>query len=137
MEAGKEVDKVIYFLASTGAVEELPFTVDKATNQVSFVVSHFSHYGIVYQANKPVSQAQSGSTVQSAPGKQETKQEAKEQVAPASQSKQATDKPVPTSQPQAKSLPATGDAHSVLHMTGLGLLGLAGLVVKRRSRKSS
>ncbi|WP_161496129.1 hypothetical protein, partial [Streptococcus suis] len=26
--AGKEVDKVIYFLASTGAVEELPFTVD-------------------------------------------------------------------------------------------------------------
>ncbi|HFI0232027.1 TPA: LPXTG cell wall anchor domain-containing protein [Streptococcus suis] len=74
---------------------------------------------------------------QSAPGKQETKQETKEQAAPASQSKQATVKPAPTSQPQAKSLPATGDAHSVLHMTGLGLLGLAGLVVKRRSRKSS
>ncbi|WP_024378947.1 LPXTG cell wall anchor domain-containing protein [Streptococcus suis] len=135
--AGKEVDKVIYFLASTGAVEELPFTVDKATNQVSFVVSHFSHYGIVYQANKPVSQAQSGSTGQSAPGKQETKQEAKEQAAPASPSKQATAKSAPTSQPQAKSLPATGEAHSVLHMTGMGLLGLAGLVVKRRSRKSS
>ncbi|WP_161950595.1 hypothetical protein, partial [Streptococcus suis] len=114
---GKEVDKVIYFLASTGAVEELPFTVDKATNQVSFVVSHFSHYGIVYQANKPVSQAQSGSTGQSAPGKQETKQEAKEQAAPASPSKQATAKSAPTSQPQAKSLPATGEAHSVLHMT--------------------
>ncbi|WP_105116966.1 LPXTG cell wall anchor domain-containing protein [Streptococcus suis] len=137
VEAGKEVDKVIYFLASTGAVEELPFTVDKSTNQVSFVVSHFSHYGIVYQANKPVSQAQSGSTGQSAPGKQETKQETKEQAAPASQSKQATVKPAPTSQPQAKSLPATGEAHSVLHMTGMGLLGLAGLVVKRRSRKSS
>ncbi|HEM3662197.1 TPA: LPXTG cell wall anchor domain-containing protein [Streptococcus suis] len=135
--AGKEVDKVIYFLASTGAVEELPFTVDKATNQVSFTVSHFSHYGIVYQANKPVSQAQSGSTGQSAPGKQETKQEAKEQAAPASPSKQATAKSAPTSQPQAKSLPATGEAHSVLHMTGMGLLGLAGLVVKRRSRKSS
>ncbi|HEM4291773.1 TPA: LPXTG cell wall anchor domain-containing protein [Streptococcus suis] len=137
VEAGKEVDKVIYFLASTGAVEELPFTVDKATNQVSFVVSHFSHYGIVYQANKPVSQAQSGSTGQSAPGKQETKQEAKEQAAPASPSKQATAKSAPTSQPQAKSLPATGEAHSVLHMTGMSLLGLAGLVVKRRSRKSS
>ncbi|HFI0634400.1 TPA: LPXTG cell wall anchor domain-containing protein [Streptococcus suis] len=75
-------------------------------------------------------------TDQSAPGKQETEQETKEQAAPASQSKQATDKPAPTSQPQAKSLPATGDAHSVLHMTGMGLLGLAGLVVKRRSRKS-
>ncbi|HFU3967866.1 TPA: LPXTG cell wall anchor domain-containing protein [Streptococcus suis] len=76
-------------------------------------------------------------TGQSAPGKQETKQEAKEQAAPASPSKQATAKSAPTSQPQAKSLPATGEAHSVLHMTGMGLLGLAGLVVKRRSRKSS
>ncbi|HFU4463968.1 TPA: LPXTG cell wall anchor domain-containing protein [Streptococcus suis] len=76
------------------------------------------------------------STGQSEPDKQETKQETKEPAAPASQSKQSTDKPTPTSQSQAKSLPATGEAHSVLHMTGLGLLGLAGLVVKRRSRKS-
>ncbi|MBY4974504.1 LPXTG cell wall anchor domain-containing protein [Streptococcus suis] len=76
-------------------------------------------------------------TGQSAPGKQETKQETKEQAAPASQSQQSTAKPAPTSQPQTKSLPATGEAHSVWHMTGLGLLGLAGLVVKRRSRKSS
>ncbi|HFI0092598.1 TPA: LPXTG cell wall anchor domain-containing protein [Streptococcus suis] len=76
-------------------------------------------------------------TGQSEPDKQETKQETKEPAAPASQSKQSTDKPATASQPQAKSLPATGDAHSVLHLTGLGLLGLAGLVVKRRSRKSS
>ncbi|MCQ8263639.1 LPXTG cell wall anchor domain-containing protein [Streptococcus suis] len=134
--AGKEVDKVIYFLASTGAVEELPFTVDKATNQVSFVVSHFSHYGIVYQANKPVSQAQSGSTGQSAQGKQATKQGDKEQAPSASSSQKEEVKPAPTSQPQAKTLPATGEASSVLHLTGLGLLGLAGLVVKRRQRKS-
>ncbi|HFU4484080.1 TPA: LPXTG cell wall anchor domain-containing protein, partial [Streptococcus suis] len=88
--------------------------------------------------SKQDSQAGTASpTDQSAPGKQETKQETKEPAAPAIQSKQSTDKPVPASQPQAKSLPATGDAHSVLHMTGLGLLGLAGLVVKRRSRKSS
>ncbi|MGU7929840.1 LPXTG cell wall anchor domain-containing protein [Streptococcus suis] len=52
------------------------------------------------------------------------------------QVKQATVKPAPTSQSQAKSLPATGEASSVLHLTGLGLLGLAGLVVKRRQRKS-
>lgn len=76
-------------------------------------------------------------TGQSAQGKQETEQETKEQVAPASQSKQSTDKPASTGQPQAKTLPATGEASSVLHLTGLGLLGLAGLVVKRRSGKSS
>ncbi|HEM5502833.1 LPXTG cell wall anchor domain-containing protein [Streptococcus suis] len=76
-------------------------------------------------------------TGQSAPGKQETKQETKEPTAPASQSKQSTVKPASTSQSQAKSLPATGEVSSVLHLTGLGLLGLAGLVVKRRSGKSS
>ncbi|HEM6007228.1 TPA: LPXTG cell wall anchor domain-containing protein [Streptococcus suis] len=76
-------------------------------------------------------------TEQSAPGKQATKQGDKEPAAPASQSKQSTVKPAPTSQSQAKSLPATGEASSVLHLTGLGLLGLAGLVVKRRPRKSS
>ncbi|MGQ7562025.1 LPXTG cell wall anchor domain-containing protein [Streptococcus suis] len=75
-------------------------------------------------------------TEQSAPGKQATKQGDKEPAAPASQSKQSTVKPASTSQPQAKSLPATGEASSVLHLTGLGLLGLAGLVVKRRQRKS-
>lgn len=88
--------------------------------------------------SKQDSQAGAASpTGQSEPDKQETKQETKEPAAPANQSKQSTDKPVPTSQPQAKTLPATGEAHSVWHMTGLGLLGLAGLVVKRRSRKSS
>ncbi|MEG3298129.1 LPXTG cell wall anchor domain-containing protein [Streptococcus suis] len=87
--------------------------------------------------SKQDSQAGTASpTDQLAPGKQETKQETKEQAAPASQSKQSTVKPAPTSQPQAKSLPATGEVSSVLHLTGLGLLGLAGLVVKRRQRKS-
>ncbi|CYU86539.1 LPXTG cell wall anchor domain-containing protein [Streptococcus suis] len=75
-------------------------------------------------------------TEQSASEKQATKQGDKEPAAPASQSKQATVKPTSTSQPQAKTLPATGEASSILHLTGLGLLGLAGLVVKRRQRKS-
>lgn len=136
--AGKEVEKVIYFLASTGAVEELPFTVDKATNQVSFVVSHFSHYGIVYQASKPVSQVQPGSVSQSvqpvvAPSIQSNQTCSSSHT----QTKETTVKPASTSQSQAKTLPATGEASSVLHLTGLGLLGLVGLVVKRRSRKSS
>ncbi|HEL2201768.1 TPA: LPXTG cell wall anchor domain-containing protein [Streptococcus suis] len=76
-------------------------------------------------------------TEQSASEKQATKQGDKEPAAPASQSKQSTVKPASTSQPQAKSLPATGEVSSILHLTGLGLLGLAGLVVKRRQRKSS
>lgn len=76
-------------------------------------------------------------TEQSAPGKQATKQGDKEPAAPASQSKQSTVKPASTSQSQTKTLPATGEVSSVLHLTGLGLLGLAGLVVKRRQRKSS
>ncbi|WP_105150358.1 LPXTG cell wall anchor domain-containing protein [Streptococcus suis] len=76
-------------------------------------------------------------TGQSASEKQATKQGDKEPAAPASQSKQSTVKPASTSQSQAKTLPATGEASSVLHLTGLGLLGLAGLVVKRRSGKSS
>ncbi|WP_099833238.1 LPXTG cell wall anchor domain-containing protein [Streptococcus suis] len=76
-------------------------------------------------------------TGQSASEKQATKQGDKEPAAPASQSKQSTVKPASTSQSRAKSLPATGEVSSVLHLTGLGLLGLAGLVVKRRPRKSS
>ncbi|MGQ7366969.1 LPXTG cell wall anchor domain-containing protein [Streptococcus suis] len=136
--AGKEIEKVIYFLASTGAVEELPFTVDKANNQVSFTVSHFSHYGIVYQASKPVSQVQPGSVSQSvqpvvAPSIQSNQTGSSSHT----QTKESTDKPASTSQSQSKTLPATGEASSVLHLTGLGLLGLAGLVVKRRSGKSS
>ncbi|HEM6341549.1 TPA: LPXTG cell wall anchor domain-containing protein [Streptococcus suis] len=85
---------------------------------------------------KPVEIPTAKPTEQSAPGKQATKQGDKEPAAPASQSKQSTVKPVSTSQSQAKTLPATGEASSVLHLTGLGLLGLAGLVVKRRQRKS-
>ncbi|HEP1802891.1 TPA: LPXTG cell wall anchor domain-containing protein [Streptococcus suis] len=86
---------------------------------------------------KPVERPTTKPTDQSASEKPATKQETKEQATPASQSKQSTDKPASTSQPQAKTLPATGEASSVLHLTGLGLLGLAGLVVKRRQRKSS
>lgn len=44
---GRVVEKVIYFLPSTGAVEELPFEWNQLTNGVSFKVSHFSHYGLV------------------------------------------------------------------------------------------
>ncbi|MGO0055047.1 LPXTG cell wall anchor domain-containing protein [Streptococcus suis] len=86
---------------------------------------------------KPVEIPTAKPTEQSASEKQATKQGDKEPAAPASQSKQATVKPASTSQSQAKSLPATGEVSSVLHLTGLGLLGLAGLVVKRRPRKSS
>ncbi|HEM5069617.1 TPA: hypothetical protein U1212_000179 [Streptococcus suis] len=86
---------------------------------------------------KSVERPTASPTGQSASEKQATKQGDKEPAAPASQSKQSTVKPASTSQSQAKSLPATGEVSSVLHLTGMGLLGLAGLVVKRRSGKSS
>ncbi|NQI70547.1 LPXTG cell wall anchor domain-containing protein [Streptococcus suis] len=87
--------------------------------------------------SKQDSQAGTASpTDQSAQGKQATKQGDKEQAPSASSSQKEEVKPAPTSQPQAKTLPATGEASSILHLTGLGLLGLAGLVVKRRQRKS-
>ncbi|HEM6119687.1 TPA: hypothetical protein U2D44_001267 [Streptococcus suis] len=76
-------------------------------------------------------------TNQSAQGKQATKQGDKEQAPSASSSQKEEVKPASTSQPQSKTLPATGEVSTVLHLTGLGLLGLAGLVVKRRSGKSS
>ncbi|HEL2441932.1 TPA: PT domain-containing protein [Streptococcus suis] len=88
-------------------------------------------------AETPTEQPTAKPTNQSAQGKQATKQGDKEPAAPASQSKQSTVKPASTSQSQTKTLPATGEVSSVLHLTGLGLLGLAGLVVKRRQRKSS
>ncbi|HFU4200068.1 TPA: PT domain-containing protein [Streptococcus suis] len=75
-------------------------------------------------------------TEQSAQGKQATKQGDKEQDPSASSSQKEEVKPAPASQSQAKTLPATGETSSVLHLTGLGLFGLAGLVVKRRQRKS-
>ncbi|CYV54782.1 LPXTG cell wall anchor domain-containing protein [Streptococcus suis] len=86
---------------------------------------------------KPVERPTASPTGQSASEKQATKQGDKEPAAPASQSKQSTVKPASTSQSQTKTLPATGEVSSVLHLTGMGLLGLAGLVVKRRPRKSS
>ncbi|HEL1654725.1 TPA: MucBP domain-containing protein [Streptococcus suis] len=85
---------------------------------------------------KSVERPTASPTGQSASEKQATKQGDKEPAAPASQSKQSTVKPASTSQSQTKTLPATGEVSSVLHLTGLGLLGLAGLVVKRRQRKS-
>ncbi|HFI0700101.1 TPA: LPXTG cell wall anchor domain-containing protein [Streptococcus suis] len=138
---GKVVEKVIYFLPSTGAVEELPFTLDKEANRVTFAVSHFSHYGVVYKA----SQADSGTDVsqptnlpagQTVQEGDTSEQETKSKNQSTSPSQQASVKPQTANKPQAKTLPATGEVSSVLRLTGLGLLGLAGLAVKRRQRKS-
>ncbi|HFI0640194.1 TPA: LPXTG cell wall anchor domain-containing protein [Streptococcus suis] len=47
----RKVIKVIYYLPQTGAVEELEYEWDKTFNLVSFKVSHFSNYAIVYEGN--------------------------------------------------------------------------------------
>lgn len=51
VDGTRKVTKVIYFLPQTGAIEELPFTLSEDGKSVSFKVSHFSNYGIVYEDN--------------------------------------------------------------------------------------
>lgn len=50
VDPSRKVEKVIYFLPETGAVEELPFEVSADGKYVHFKVSHFSNYGVVYQS---------------------------------------------------------------------------------------
>ena len=50
MDPNRKVERVIYFLPETGAVEELPFELSADGKYVHFKVSHFSNYGVVYQS---------------------------------------------------------------------------------------
>lgn len=59
----KRVLKVIYYLPETGMTEDLAFTWDQASNTVTFTVSHFSQYGVVY-AEDVQSQGEVGTTEQ-------------------------------------------------------------------------
>ncbi|HEM5148396.1 TPA: LPXTG cell wall anchor domain-containing protein [Streptococcus suis] len=128
-EAKARPNKEYYFYY----IEEGTTPTDK---QVEQPVETPTEQPVEKPVKRPTASPTAKPTEQSASEKQATKQGDKEPAAPASQSKQSTAKPTPTSQSQAKSLPATGEVSSVLHLTGLGLLGLAGLVVKRRQRKS-
>ena len=126
------VEKVIYFLPSTGAVEELPFEWDKATNTVFFKVSHFSHYGIIYQ---PVSNSNPNPTPPAG------------QVTPNSQTKPASPQVPPTVTPQnltvtpvtpqatSQTLPKTGEAGSLISIVGLTLASLALALRPRRQKR--
>ena len=120
-------------MSSTGAVEELPFEWDKATNTVSFKVSHFSHYGIIYQ---PVSNPNPNP----APP-------AGQQVTPSSQTKPTSPQLSPTvtsqnltgtpmTQPATgQTLPKTGEAGSLISIVGLTLAGLALALRPRRQKR--
>lgn len=48
VSSGRKVSRVIYYLPETGAIENLAFEWDRVNNRVSFTVTHFSHYGVVY-----------------------------------------------------------------------------------------
>lgn len=50
VDPSRKVEKVIYFLPETGAVEELPFELSADGKYVHFKVTHFSNYGVVYQS---------------------------------------------------------------------------------------
>ena len=126
------VEKVIYFLPSTGAVEELPFEWDKATNTVSFKVSHFSHYGIIYQ---PVSNPNPNPTPpagQVTPSSQ-TKPTSP-QLSPTVTSQNLTGTPT-TQQATGQTLPKTGEAGSLMSIVGLTLAVLALALRPRRQKR--
>ncbi|HEM5197065.1 TPA: PT domain-containing protein [Streptococcus suis] len=129
-EAKARPNKEYYFYY----IEEGTTPTDK---QVEQPVETPTEQPVEKPVKRPTASPTAKPTGQSASEKQATKQGDKEPAAPASQSKQSTVKPASTSQSQTKTLPATGEVSSVLHLTGMGLLGLAGLVVKRRSGKSS
>ena len=129
---GRVVEKVIYFLPSTGAVEELPFEWDKATNTVSFKVSHFSHYGIIYQ---PVSNPNPNPTPpagQVTPSSQ-TKPTSP-QLSPTVTSQNLTGTPT-TQQATGQTLPKTGEAGSLMSIVGLTLAVLALVLCPRRQKR--
>lgn len=131
--AERVVEKVIYFLPSTGAVEELPFEWNKETNTVSFMVSHFSHYGIIY---KPVLQpVQPPVTPTLPPATTSQEPKAPVQTPPAQLTTTVTQEQAATTTEGKKQLPATGDTASILPSLGifLGLTGL-GLAGKRRRK---
>lgn len=131
--AERVVEKVIYFLPSTGAVEELPFEWNKETNTVSFMVSHFSHYGIIY---KPVLQpVQPPVTPTLPPATTSQEPKAPMQTPPAQPTTTVTQEQAATTTETKKQLPATGDTASILPSLGifLGLTGL-GLAGKRRRK---
>ena len=126
------VEKVIYFLPSTGAVEELPFEWDKATNTVSFKVSHFSHYGIIYQPVKNPNPNPTPPAGQVTPNSQ-TKP-ASPQVPPTVTPQNLTVTPV-TPQATSQTLPKTGEASSLMTAVGLDLASLALALRSRRQKR--
>lgn len=49
VDPSRQVGKVFYFLPETGMIEELDFSRSTDQKTVSFTVTHFSQYGVVYE----------------------------------------------------------------------------------------
>ncbi|MCF1283583.1 LPXTG cell wall anchor domain-containing protein [Streptococcus sinensis] len=159
VDASRKVVKVIYFLPETGAVEELPFELSADGKSVRFKVTHFSNYGVVYQAKsseQPVTPANpeqpvtppkpTDSTQPTKPSdKPVTTIDNKLTISPIETAdNKATIKPVVNSVRahrnvpvgQAKNLPETGEKNvAVLTLAGVAaaISGFVGLLKKRKN----
>lgn len=159
VDASRKVVKVIYFLPETGAVEELPFELSADGKSVRFKVTHFSNYGVVYQAKsseQPVTPANpeqpvtppkpTDSTQPTKPSdKPVTTIDNKLTISPIETAdNKATIKPVVNSVRahrnvpvgQAKNLPETGEKNvAVLTLAGVAaaISGFIGLLKKRKN----
>ena len=119
---GKAV-KVYYVLGNM--TESLPFTQDDTT--VSFIVTHFSQYAVVYDE----SQAPSDNSVieNYVPNQADNSYAAPAQFAAMEEIK--TNKPTYSRVAARHALPKTGESTSLLSLFGLGVAGL-GLSLRRR-----
>lgn len=159
VDASRKVVKVIYFLPETGAVEELPFELSADGKSVRFKVTHFSNYGVVYQAKsseQPVTPANpeqpvtppkpTDSTQPTKPSdKPITTLDNKPTTSPIETTdNKATIKPIVNSVrahrnapvSPAKSLPETGEKNvAVLTLAGVAaaISGFVGLLKKRKN----
>lgn len=133
LRPGRRLSKVIYYLPETSMIENLQFEWDRVSNTVSFTVSHFSYYGLVYEdeavsVDEPKVDVPKVDKPKTDSPKSETSQAAstvsKAEVKSASAAKPA--------KADVKQLPKTGEVMSILSLLGAGFLGLAGLSAKKR-----
>lgn len=145
VDPSRKVEKVIYFLPETGAVEELPFELSADGKYVHFKVSHFSNYGVVYQSQntekpnpQPDPAPQPDSTPQPNPAPQpelnlkpQNNGKNKDSRSLSEEPKKIEDvksgpskKEIEKTEDKEKALPKTGENSSLLGSVGAVLLGM-------------
>ena len=141
VDSSRKVEKVIYFLPETGAVEELPFELSADGKYVHFKVSHFSNYGVVYQSQnteKPNPQPNPALQPELTPelnlkpqdnGKDKDSKNLSEEPKKIEDVKSdPSKKEIEKTEDKEKTLPKTGESSSLLGSVGAVLLGMVTLL---------